>query len=68
VTGRIISTPDPMRNHRCDLPRAESYQRGTVWECDDCEKQYVVVQGAQYNEAYTAWRRLTEGNRDGSDH
>ncbi|WP_234057933.1 hypothetical protein [Microbacterium sp. NFH-22A-Y] len=70
--GRITFTPP--RRSVCDRPAGcqgrpapEPYPRGTIWTCDECGSEWVVVEGAQYNEAYSAWRRLTDRNRDGSD-
>jgi hypothetical protein len=57
MTGRIVSTPPRHELHGCEgKPDARNYPRGTVWECDDCAKQWVVVSGSQYNETYYAWR------------
>lgn len=72
MTGRITHVPTPAavceRPGGCpDMPKAEAYRRGTVWTCDECHREWVVVEGAQYNEHYSAWRRLTDRNRDGSD-
>jgi hypothetical protein len=39
---------------------ADAYPAGTLWECDDCGKQWVVVTGAQYNEPYSAWRDASQ--------
>lgn len=71
MTGRITHTPTPQTLHDrkgCDgKPDANMHARGTIWTCDDCGKQWVVVQGAQYNESYSAWRVLTDRNREGYD-
>lgn len=72
MTGRITYVPQPAavceRPGGCpDKPRAEAYTRGTVWTCDECGREWVVVTGAQYNEPYSAWRPLTDRNRDGND-
>ena len=62
-------TPPPPPAHQCEgRPFADGYRAGTIWTCDECGKKFVVVQGAQYNEPYTAWRALTERNRTGSDY
>jgi hypothetical protein len=60
MSGRIIF--QPTRNACASFagcagrPKADAYPAGTLWECDDCHKQWVVVTGAQYNEPYSAWR------------
>ena len=45
VSGRIISQPDPV--HPCRPPRLwfwrKQYQEGTVWQCDDCQQVWVVL-------------------------
>lgn len=67
MPGHIILPPPPP--HKCEgRPPADHFKPATVWQCDECGKKYVVVEGAQYNESYTAWRPLTEYNKDGSDH
>lgn len=66
MAGRIVFRPEA--EHRCtELPKADELTPGTVWQCNDCENQWVVVEGAQYNEPYKAWRILTEANRVGLD-
>ncbi len=71
--GRIIHVPEhpaPCSGYfpNCDgMPRADDHRPGTIWECDLCRRKWVVVAGAQYNEAYQAWRELTEKNREGRD-
>ncbi len=72
MSGRITFGPEPAavcdRPGGCpEKPRAEAHSRRTVWTCDECGREWVVVEGAQYNEPYSAWRRLTQRNRDGSD-
>lgn len=66
MSGKI--TPPPAAPHQCTgRPDAKRHARGTVWTCNNCGKQFVVVFGAQYNESYVAWRPLTEANRNGHD-
>ncbi|AXC37874.1 hypothetical protein SEA_JACKO_14 [Microbacterium phage Jacko] len=66
MAGQIIYTPPEA--HECSgMPVPERYPGGTIWRCDDCGTEWVVVQGAQYNEPYSAWRKLTENNKDGRD-
>jgi hypothetical protein len=72
MTGKIIFTPSPLQ--RCetalgcaDRPPADTLKPATVWKCDECGREWVVTEGAQYNEPYQAWRRLTESNRGGQD-
>lgn len=69
MPGKITHVPSDATIHDqrgCqDRPSPYDYARGTIWTCDECGSEWVVVHGAQYNEAYTAWRRLTERNRDG---
>lgn len=72
MTGRITHVPEPTaaceRPGGClGRPSADLYRPGTVWTCDECDREWVIVEGAQYNEVYRAWRRLTEANRNGSD-
>lgn len=72
MTGRITFTPEPAavceRPAGClDKPNHRMLRSGTIWTCDECGREWVVVTGAQYNESYTAWRRLTEANRGGQD-
>lgn len=64
--GRIISTPKAQ--HLCTgKPIPSSHAQATIWQCDECEKQWVLVVGAQYNESYSVWRPLTAHNRDGTE-
>lgn len=72
MTGMIVHVPAAAK--RCELsagcaekPPADDLRPGTVWRCDECGREWVVVAGAQYNEPYQAWRRLTESNRGGQD-
>lgn len=66
MSGRIVHVPASA--HRCEgKPLAGNFAPATIWECDDCKKQWVVVWGSQYNETYQAWRELTAANRDGGD-
>lgn len=72
MTGRITFVPFP--STRCespegcaDKPGAAALRPGTIWKCDECGREWVVVEGSQYNEPYRAWRRLTESNRGGQD-
>ena len=66
MSGRIVSVPTVA--HKCQIGLgAGSYEPGTVWQCDDCDKQWVAVRGSQYNETYSAWRPLTERTKDGHD-
>lgn len=66
MPGQIVSLPD--HAHTCtDTPDPTQYLPGTVWQCDECGTQWVVVEGAQYNVGYSAWRRLTQYNKDGQD-
>ena len=64
MSGRIIF--EPHRPNACERglcegkPKAENYRDGTIWECDECGSQWIVWSGAQYNEAFSAWRRHTE--------
>lgn len=64
MTGRIIF--EPKRPTACERgqcegkPKAENYRDGTIWACDECGSQWIVWSGAQYNEAFSAWRRHTE--------
>lgn len=71
MTGRIIHTPKvptPCERGRCEGPPFAGLHRpGTIWQCDDCGKRWVVVEGSQYNQLWKAWRVLTTQNRDGED-
>lgn len=72
MSGRIIHMPKPEithdNYHPCQgIPAAEFLVRGTQWQCDSCDRIWVVVEGAQYNESYSAWRILTDRNKDGRD-
>lgn len=72
MTGKITFTPTPAarceRTGGCpDKPQPSVLKPGTIWQCDECAREWVVVEGAQYNEPYQAWRRLTESNRGGQD-
>lgn len=72
MTGKITHVPNQPtlceRGNCPDKPNANHYFPGTIWQCDECGKEWVVVQGSQYNETYKTWRELTEDNRDGRDH
>lgn len=67
MTGRILSIPQHV--HQCSgQPNPKRLKPGTVWQCDDCEQQWVVVYGqGEDGKGYSAWRKLTEANRDGQD-
>lgn len=71
MSGRIVyapKIPSACERGQCEgKPHAGGHQPGTIWECDECGQQWVVVHGAQYNEEYSAWRKLTEQNRYGYD-
>lgn len=60
MTGRIIfepPLPTACERRGCEgKPRADAYRDGTIWECDACGAQWVVWSGAQYNEAFSAWK------------
>lgn len=66
MPGRIIHTP-PTKHECSGMPFPEAYPRGTVWKCDECRQMWVMVEGFQYNEGYSVWRKLTENNKDGRD-
>lgn len=70
--GRITYVPPPkdgcIRGWGCaDKPNANDYEPSTQWTCDNCDQVWVVVEGAQYNEPYKAWRKLTYKNIEGED-
>lgn len=66
MSGRIIFVPKSA--HKCDPPEeVEDYAPGTIWMCDNCTKQLVLVRGAQYNEVYSVWRLLSDKNRHGGE-
>lgn len=72
MAGRITYVPEPASTHsdrqRCPgMPAPEMFPRGTQWTCNECDRIWVVVEGAQYNESYSAWRILTDRNRLGRD-
>lgn len=71
MSGKITFTPTVQTLHDREgcqgMPRPESQERGTIWTCDDCGQAWVVVEGAQYNESYSVWRKLTDRNREGFD-
>ena len=68
MTGRITHEATRHDRHGCEgMPEPSAYVPGTIWECDDCHQEWVVVRGSQYNETYYAWRKLTERNREGYD-
>lgn len=64
MSGRIIfqpSRPTACERGACEgKPKAEAYRDGTVWQCDECGSKWEVWSGAQYNEAFSAWRRTGE--------
>lgn len=67
MPGQIISVP--LQAHVCDgMPEPTNHVPGTIWQCDECSQQWVVVSGqGEDNMGYVAWRRLTEANRGGQD-
>lgn len=72
MPGRVTFVPSPKavceRPAGClDKPRPEAHARGTIWTCDVCGREWVVVTGSQFNEHYSAWRILTAANREGYD-
>lgn len=71
MTGRITYEPPPeatCKRYGCaDMPKADSLKPATIWQCDVCGKEWVVVTGSQYNEDYSAWRTLSDKTRDGYD-
>lgn len=72
MTGTIIyepPTPTACERGDCaDKPRADQYRDGTLWECDHCGAQWVVWSGAQYNEAFSAWRLHRAGSARRAPH
>ena len=70
MTGKITFVPGPEDQCRLacpDKPSCAALKPRTPWTCDYCGKVWVVVEGAQYNEVYRSWRRLTHATRDGRD-
>lgn len=70
MAGRIIYRPHLARECASPSgcpgkPNHLGLDHGTIWQCDECEQQWVLVMGAQYNETYWAWRKLTAQNRNG---
>lgn len=63
MSGRIIfQPPRPTACERglCESkPVADQYRDGTIWQCDECGSKWEVWSGAQYNEAFSAWRRVS---------
>lgn len=73
MAGKIIFTPEPGAYvHTCEgQPEAKAHAPGTIWQCDECFRTWVVVlEGAapNANPSIKVWRRLTEANRDGRDY
>ncbi|MFD6699702.1 MULTISPECIES: hypothetical protein [unclassified Microbacterium] len=60
MSGRIIFEPKRPtaceRGQCADKPGAVGYRDGTLWQCDDCGEVWEVWSGAQYNEAFSAWK------------
>lgn len=72
MAGKIIFTPEAgVALHICEgKPDAKAHAPGTVWQCDDCGRTWVVVvEGAAPNANPTikVWKRLTDANQDGVD-
>lgn len=70
MTGKITFVPsaaDRCRLECPDKPPPAMLKPRTQWTCDECGKVWVVVEGAQHNEPYQAWRVLTDATRDGRD-
>lgn len=66
MPGKFFA-PEPLA-HVCEgMGSPYAYASGTQFHCDECPKKWVVVEGAQYNEPYKAWRPLTWKNRTGRD-
>lgn len=66
MTGHIVVYP--AAEHECEgFPFPEGFPKKTLWECDECLLRWVCVKGVQYSISYSAWRILTDLNRDGSD-
>lgn len=70
--GRITYVPGPedvcKTYQGCEgKPPAGMLKPKTQWTCNVCGKIWVVVAGAQYNEPYQAWRKLTNQTRGGFD-
>lgn len=69
MPGRITFVP--AAEHKCSgMPlqtKLDHRTPGTIWQCDECGQEWVVVSGAQYNEDYWSWRKLTTKNRNGQD-
>lgn len=72
MSGEITYIPTEKSNcetyQGCDgKPSADLYRPRTQWTCNSCGQIWVVVAGAQYNEPYQAWRKLTDRTRDGRE-
>lgn len=72
MTGKITFTPEEAgpcyQRAGCQgRPLPTLHSRGTIWTCDECSREWVLVTWAQVNESYSVWRWLTERNRGGYD-
>lgn len=67
MAGRIVRVP--VVAHHCEgQGSAEQHHPGTVWQCDDCGKCWVVVSGqGEDGKGYSAWRELNGRNHTGED-
>lgn len=66
MPGKIVAVPQ--RAHACEgQPPTGSYPKGTQWQCSECHQTWVLVYGAQYNEPYEVWRKMTLKNANGED-
>lgn len=65
MTGKIIyepPVPTPCDRGACEgKPKPENYRDDTRWQCDECGAIWEKYSGAQYNEPYSAWRRVKNG-------
>ena len=48
-----------------DEPPSTPHVAGTIWTCDECGREWVLVVGSPYNEPYSARRPLTEATETG---
>lgn len=63
MTGRIIYEPERPtvcdRGQCEDIPDAEGYRAGTIWQCDQCSRKWEV---RQYHNSLSTWRLAGHGH------
>lgn len=51
----------PKYCHCFDKPNGNQYGAGTIWECDTCQKRFILVTSCDQREPGNYWRPCDSG-------